>query len=377
MSKSTVAVLKTAPERVLRDVEQACDLAGLAQRLDPTVPTILKDNISWHYPFPGANTTPWQLEGVIRALRAHGFREISCVRNETLVTDPRKGAQLNHYDGILRHYGVPVLHNCEAREMRWVEYRPKAELRVLPRIFPEGIRVPEYFLGKNIVHLPTMKCHVYTTITGAMKNAFGGLLDRKRHYTHTWIHETLVDLLAIQQEIHPGIFALMDGTTAGDGPGPRTLRPVIESYLLASADSVAIDAVAARMMGFDPANIPFLRLANEARLGHTDPRQIEILGADISGVNWGFSVGDNLASRVGDLVWFGPLRGLQKLLLHTPLVHLFAAGSWLYHDYLRWPLRDRQIFEHWQATTAWGRLFASYGSIAEVEGAGVGVTAAK
>ena len=36
--------------------------------------TILKDNISWHFPFPGANTTPWQLEGTILALRARGLR---------------------------------------------------------------------------------------------------------------------------------------------------------------------------------------------------------------------------------------------------------------------------------------------------------------
>ncbi|HEY7270988.1 MAG TPA: hypothetical protein VH951_14280, partial [Dehalococcoidia bacterium] len=36
----------------------------------------------------------------------------------------------------------------------------------------------------------------------AMKNAFGGLLNTRRHYTHSWIHETLVDLLAIQRESH-------------------------------------------------------------------------------------------------------------------------------------------------------------------------------
>jgi uncharacterized protein (DUF362 family) len=358
--KSSVAVMKTAPERVLDDVQRVCELAGIRRALDPSVPTILKDNISWHYPFPGANTTPWQLEGVILALRAVGCREIVCVRNDTLVTNPRKGAELNHYRAILERHGVPVLHNCEPSQMRWVEYRPKAALRVLPRIFPEGIRIPEYFLGKNIVHLPTMKCHVYTTVTGAMKNAFGGLLDRKRHYAHTWIHETLVDLLAIQQEIHAGCFALMDGTTAGDGPGPRTLRPVTKNFLLASADSVAIDAVAAQMMGFDPATIPFLRLAHEAGLGVGDPRQIEILGADISSEHWGFSVGDNLASHVGDLLWFGPLRRLQPLLLHTPLARLFAAGSWLYHDYLRWPLRDERTFQAWQSSSPWGRLFASY-----------------
>ncbi|HVZ36159.1 MAG TPA: DUF362 domain-containing protein, partial [Polyangiaceae bacterium] len=140
----------------------------------------------------------------------------------------------------------------------------------------------------------------------------------------------------------------------------------------ASADSVAIDAVAARMMGFDPGHIPFLRLADEAQLGNADPAQIDILGADISTENWGFAVGDNLASRVGDAVWFGPLQGLQKLLMHTPLVHLFAAGSWLYHDYFRWPLIDRRAFEHWQSNTPWGRLFASYGPLPEGERAGAG-----
>src|SRR4026209_831140 len=140
-------------------------------------------------------------------------------------------------------------------------------MRVLNRIFPEGIHIPDYFFGKNIVHLPTTKCHIYTTTTGAMKNAFGGLLNTYRHYTHSWIHATLVDLLAIQREIHAGLFAVMDGTTAGDGPGPRTMRPVIKNVMLASADQVAIDAVSAAMMGFDPMTIPYWRIAAEAGPG--------------------------------------------------------------------------------------------------------------
>ena len=96
-----------------------------------------------------------------------------------------------------------------------------------------------------------------------MKNAFGGLLNTRRHYTHSWIHETLVDLLAIQKEIHPGLFAIMDGTTAGNGPGPRTMYPVVKNVMLASADQVAIDAVSAKMMGFDPMSLDYIRLAHE------------------------------------------------------------------------------------------------------------------
>ena len=231
----------------------------------------------------------------------------------------------------------------------------------LPKVFPDGIQIPEFFLGTNIVHLPTVKCHIYTTTTGAMKNAFGGLLATRRHYTHTWIHETLVDLLTIQKEIHTGLFAVMDGTTVGNGPGPRTMVPVRKDVLLAAADQVAIDAVAAKMMGFDPLAIRYLALAHERGLGVADPRDIELVGdADAGRENWNFSVGDNMASRVGDVLWFGPLKRLQKLFFHTPLVYVFVAGSYLYHDFLWYPVFGRRAVRSFVRTSPWGALFARY-----------------
>ena len=112
------------------------------------------------------------------------------------------------------------------------------------RLYPKGFLIPKRFIGENIIHLPTIKTHVFTTTTGAMKNAFGGLLNEHRHWTHPVIHETLVDLLMIQKKIHRGLFAVMDGTFAGDGPGPRCMTPHVKNVILASADQVAIDAVA-------------------------------------------------------------------------------------------------------------------------------------
>jgi len=361
--KSTVAVLRTTPETVLDDYVRLAELAGMHDVLDSSRTTILKDNISWHFPFPGANTTPWQLEATIMALQAQGFRDITCVQNKTVVTDAFKGEDLNGYVPIFREYDIPVLFNFKDEDMEWVRYAPRADMLVLPRIYPDGISVPEYFFGKNIIHLPTVKCHIYTTTTGAMKNAFGGLLNTKRHYTHSWIHETLVDLLAIQKEIHSGIFAMMDGTTAGNGPGPRTMFPEIKNVILASADQVAIDAVAATMMGFDPlTDLKYVRLAHDRGLGVGDIREIKLVGDDISGENWHFEVGDNGASRIGDILWFGPLKGIQKLFFHTPLVHLFVAGSEVYHDYYRWPIKDKKVFERWLADTQWGKLFTRYRS---------------
>ena len=362
MPKSRVAVLRTTPATILADTERLFGLCSVEKVLAKGSTTILKDNISWHFPFPAANTTPWQMEGAVLALKKAGFNDLSCVQNKTVVTNAFKGEDLNNYVPIFKRYAIPVLYNFNDADMKWIEYKPKARMRVLNSIFPEGIRIPDYFPGKNIVHLPTVKCHIYTTTTGAMKNAFGGLLNTKRHYTHTWIHETLVDLLAIQKEIHSGIFAFMDGTTVGNGPGPRTMFPVVKNMILAGADQVAIDAVAAKMMGFDPLSIPYIRLAHEDRLGIGDVRDIEIAGDDIAGESWGFSVGDNGASLVGDLLWFGPLKGLQKVFFHTPLVNVFIAGSEAYHDYYRWPLKDRKVFEAWKNSTHWGELFSKYES---------------
>ncbi|MDI6803170.1 MAG: DUF362 domain-containing protein [Bacteroidota bacterium] len=360
MMKSKVAVIKTKPETVLQDTERLMKLAGYESALKKKSTTILKDNISWHFPFPGANTTPWQMEGTILALKNAGYKDITCVQNKTVVTNAFKGEDLNNYLPIFQKYKIPVLYNFKEEDIKWVEYKPKAKMHVLQKIYHDGIYIPNYFLGKNIIHLPTMKCHIYTTTTGAMKNAFGGLLNTKRHYTHSWIHKTLVDLLAIQKEIHSGIFAVMDGTTAGNGPGPRTMFPVIKDYLLASADQVAIDAVAAKMMGFDPLNLEYIRLAHDNKLGIGDVREIEIVGDDISNESWGFSVGNNAVSIFGQLMWFGPLKSLQKLFFHTPLVHLFVLGSELYHDYYRWPFIDKKVFETWKNETAWGKLFQTY-----------------
>jgi hypothetical protein len=152
----------------------------------------------------------------------------------------------------------------------------------------------------------------------------------------------------------------MDGTTVGNGPGPRTMYPMEKNLILAGADQVAIDAVAAKMMGFDPMSIPYIRLAHERGLGCGDPRTIKVIGEDVSNVNWKFSVGDNAASLAGHLLWFSPLRKFQNLFFRTPLVNLFIFGSEAYHDYYRWPLKDRRVFNRWLKSSQWGKLFASY-----------------
>ena len=357
--KSVVSVVATRPQTVLHDIDQAMRMAGVEQYLSPELATLLKINISWQHWYPACSTSPWQLEGVIQSLQKLGHQDLIAAHNGTVVVDSFEGEVNNKHKVVHDRYHLPNVH-LDTPPNVWVDYKPKAKMLVLDDIFPEGIQIPALFEGKNILHLPTMKTHVFTTMTGAMKNAFGGLLHRKRHWTHSVIHETLVDLLAIQQEIHPGVFAVMDGTFAGDGPGPRAMRWHIKDRMLASADQVAIDAVAAYMMGFDPMSIKFIRLAHERGLGCGDISQIDVVGEDISNVNWGFSGSENtFASRGQKLIYWGPLKFLENMLLRSPIAGWSFIASNLYHNGYWLKTHGRRRIRA-ALETEWGELFKSY-----------------
>ena len=356
-----VAVVRVSPETILEDIARAMRLAEYDKVLPKDKDTALKINISWGKFYPACSTTPWQLDGVIRTLLADGYSPdlIHGCHNDTVVVNSKRGEVNNHQrQVVVDKYGLRNVHLYEDEE--WIEYQPKAELLVLPQVFPNGVHIPKRMVGENIIHLPTMKTHVFTTMTGAMKNAFGGLLHRHRHWTHGVIHETLVDLLTIQKEIHTGLFAVMDGTWAGDGPGPRCMETHVKNMYLASADQVAIDSIAAKMMGFDPMKIKFIRMAHERGLGVGNPSEIELVGEDISNVNWHFQGSkDTFASRGQKLIYWGPLKPLEKLLLRGPLTPWSYVASIAYHDFYWWAWKGRNRVAE-AMRTEWGPLFQSY-----------------
>jgi len=114
-------------------------------------------------------------------------------KTQTVVTNAFKGEDLNHYVPLFRKYGVPVLYNFKESDMRWSSTSPRHACMSCRASSPTGFASPDYFLGRTSSIWPTVKCHIYTTTTGAMKNAFGGLLATHRHLHHSWIHRTLVD----------------------------------------------------------------------------------------------------------------------------------------------------------------------------------------
>jgi uncharacterized protein (DUF362 family) len=371
VTRPRIAVLRTSPATVLKDYGRVMRLAGCRQALDPALPTLLKLNLSWTKYYPACSTQPWQLEGVLQALLEGGYdpTRLLPVENKTVVTDPWKGAANNRWLPILDRFGLRF---TSLPESSWTVHRFRARLLRLNDIFPEGIEIPTIYPGKNILHLPTVKTHGHATTTGSIKNAFGGLLKEVRHYAHKYMHDVLVDLMLMQRELHPGIFTVMDGTVCGDGAGPRTMTLVEGNVILAGADSVAIDAVAARIMGFDPLGIPYLRMCHDRGLGVADPSGIEVVGDDVSGMDLRFRVSRSLVIWGDQMLRLGPLRFLERIALHSPLVVWAPLASNIYHDLLWYPTVGRSRIARFRRT-AWGRLFDErYGGPRGIAGKVVG-----
>ena len=365
--RGKVAVVRTSPETVLDDYARLIELVGFREILPQAHKTLLKINISWQTWYPACSTTPWQLEGVIRPLQEAGY-DLLGVHNDTVVVDTGDGETNNKQRYVTDKYDVPCAYIYKP-EVPWIPYEPQRPFLVLDDIYPDGVRIPAILPGNNIIQLPTVKTHVFTTITGAMKNAFGGLLGRKRHWTHSEIHETLVDLLMIQQDIHPGLLAVMDGTFAGDGPGPRAMHWHEKNVLLASADQVAIDATSAMLQGFEPLDIPFLRIAHEMGLGVADPNEITFVGdVDVTEERWNFNVDDTFASRGQKMIYHGALKPFEGLLLRSPIVPWSYFASNFYHNVYWYPVVGRKRVEA-ALDTPWGELFQQYGAEAGLEGA--------
>lgn len=367
--KAKVAVLRTSPRTVLEDYHRLMNLAGYQDVIARDADTALKINISWHFFFPGSSTTPWQLEGVIRAMKSDGYNPdlIHGCHNRTVVIDAHLGERENKQINVTDAHGLRNVHLYEGQE--WIHIRDAVgdladKFICLNDVYPKGFHIPKRFIGENIIHLPTVKTHVFTTTTGAMKNAFGGLLNEKRHWTHPVIHETLVDLLMIQKKIHRGVFAVMDGTFAGDGPGPRCMIPHVKNVLLASADQVAIDATAAKMMGMDPLrDLKYVRLAHEMGLGCGDPSQIEIVGdADAAQENWHFDgpfKKMTFAARMQHKIYWGPLKKPLEWSLKTALAPWSYLASVLYHDSFWYSFKAKRAMDR-IADSDWGRLFQNW-----------------
>ncbi len=384
--KPQIFVVKTSSETVLSDYARLMHMANYQERFPKNLRTIIKLNLSWSKFFPACSSPPWQVEGVLKTMIEDGYdpENLFTAENRTIVTNIAKKIQKNKWAPLISKYGawfvpltrVPFIPYDDDLRSKFETLKDK-ELHVLDsKIFPAGFRIPSFYMGKPILHLPTIKTHGHTGVIGgslkhtkdalkhggitcAMKNAFGGLLTKRRHFSHQFLSEVLVDLLIIQKQIHPSIMAIVDGTVCGDLAGPRTMMPRIKNHLLAGYDQVAVDAVVAKMMGFDPMKLPAIKLAHDEGLGCGDVDQIETIGEDITKINWNFKVKRSLVIWGDQMVRKGKLSFLHPLMHNKLFMALPILGSLIYHDMFWYPTIGKKRIKAFMKTS-WGKMFENY-----------------
>ncbi|MBD3405201.1 MAG: DUF362 domain-containing protein [Candidatus Lokiarchaeota archaeon] len=354
-----VAVVKTSPKTINEDIARLLDLAEYEKHVDKDVATSIKLNLSWSKFYPACSTNPYILDGLLKKMIADGFdpRSIQAVENETVVTNIWAGVKGNNWWPVMRKHKISFLPLINAT---YVPVELPQETLVLEKIFGEVI-APEEIFNTNIIHLPTVKTHGHTQMTGALKDSFGLYLTKNRHLAHLKIHEVLVDLLLLQQTISHSEFVLTDGTVMGDGAGPRTMIPKIGNILIATNDMVAADTIQSRLMGIPLNLVKKIQIAHELGLGVADPEEIEIVGdfesyQDLPNFHMQTSKSPVITWNRG----FLKFPGMETLLFRSPLMWLPTQLSGLYHDGIWLPLKGKKWVNWFLEETEWGELWKSY-----------------
>ncbi|MHC4403616.1 MAG: DUF362 domain-containing protein [Planctomycetota bacterium] len=149
-----------------------------------------------------------------------------------------------------------------------------------------------------VVSLAKMKTHHWAGLTLSMKNLFGVVpgicYGWPKNLLHTaGIPESILDVTAT---IRPAL-GIIDGIVGMEGDGPILGTPKRANLLVMGTNLPAVDATAARLMGFDPQRIPYLRAAS-GRLGPISSRNIEQRGEPLKGLIQRFELLDHPRMRV-------------------------------------------------------------------------------
>ncbi|NSW58561.1 MAG: DUF362 domain-containing protein [Armatimonadetes bacterium] len=173
--------------------------------------------------------------------------------------------------------GLPV-------EVRLLKHGGYREVSVDRPLRVSQLRISRMILDADVViNLPKCKTHQMTLFTGAVKNMFGALAPRDRVRLHM-LGEFVAFGEAVADTFSTCIpdFNLMDAVTAMEGKGPSHGKPRQLGVVLASADAVALDTVAAHLIGITADEIQVIVAAADRGHGSADLAGISVGDVDLT-----------------------------------------------------------------------------------------------
>jgi uncharacterized protein (DUF362 family) len=265
-----------------RAVRKAVELiGGISSFVKPGDRVVVKPNLAYPYP-PPATTDPSVVEAVARLCVEAGAREVLVGDSSSYSCKNILGYGKWSNMDVIRSTGMDKA--AERAGAKVVDFDAEKWASVT---IPGGV-----ILGKTeiaspmleadvVVNVPAMKTHLETLATLAIKNYHGIIPDRwKIQYHKDEISQKIVD-------IHKAVkthLVVMDGLLGMEGLGPRMGSPVRMDLVLASSDTVAIDAVTSLVMGIEPDELETTRLALAQGIGTACLDSIRAVGLGIEEV---------------------------------------------------------------------------------------------
>lgn len=292
---SRVAIVKDAAsssavdvDRMVRDVVRL--IGGLDDLVRPGMSVVIKPNlVAAVDPERGATTDPRVCKSLADVVFELGGHPV-IAESSSIGVDTEDAFSACGYTR-LRSEGYEV-----------VDLK-KAKLITVPvphgRVLKE-LKIPDMVANASaIISVPKMKTHDQVPATLALKNMKGVLPDtlKKQFHTTFGVFRAVAELNTV---VRPSV-SIVDAIVAQEGLGPVFGTPVNMGVLIGGRDPVAVDSVAAVVMGIDPSALEISRHAVELGLGVMDMESIDIVGETVDSVSRRFKLASEALEETLDL----------------------------------------------------------------------------
>lgn len=258
--ETLLAVIRNSePKEALRTALQK--IGGMSSFVQPGDRVVIKVNICGGNPLIKGSFTSLEVAGeIIRLVREAGGIPVA-VDSDMIWTDFEPVAEAQGWIKWSETHGIPLI-NLRKTDCVKFEFNGSSQLK-------EDIASKLLMDADVIISAPTMKTHLLTGITIAMKNMYGVFpTGEKAKYHEDRIEDVIVDICSA----FTPTLTIIDGSIGGEAIGPLSCNPVGSNVIIASNDVVAADAAASMIMGYDPlGDIEHIRKAHELGMGRGDP----------------------------------------------------------------------------------------------------------
>lgn len=259
-----VAIKGGEPDAMLDKAIES--LGGMKSFVKKGQKVVVKPNIGWDVtPERAGNTNPVLVKRIVQHCYEAGAKEVYVFDN---TCDNWKRCYSN--SGIEKAVkdagGKMVPGNSES-------YYQKVEVKQGKKL--TDTQVHELILESDVfINVPILKDHASTHLTIAMKNLMGNVWDRQ-YWHRNDLHQCIADFTSFRKpdlNIVDAYYVMKKNGPRGTSRGDVVL---LKSQII-SPDIVAVDAAAAKLFGIEPADVEYIKFANDMKLGTMNLSKLNI-----------------------------------------------------------------------------------------------------